>query len=205
VRRRSWLGWLGLAALLVVSVAGPAQAEDSSRLDNVDLHSRDRNAQIRAAALATFEGRTIDLAGDWGEAKACLVWRQGGVLECFRTGAALEAREAQLAPRRAALDATTYGATAAYSYSCSSSLRLYEYNWYSGRRLSFWDRGFWQNLSDYGFEDQLSSYIVGGCYVYMAEHADGGGWWYPGPNYPYAGEPAMSWDWQNTISSIYIG
>jgi hypothetical protein len=205
VRRRGLLGWLGLAALLVASVAGPAHAEDS-RLDNVDLHSKDRNTQIRAAVLAKFENHTIDLAGDWGEAKACLVWRQGGVLECFRTDQALDAREAQLATRRAALNSTSpYGATAAYSYSCSSPLRLYEYNWYGGRRLSFWDRGFWQNLGDYGFEDQTSSYIVGGCYVYLAEHAYGGGWWYPGPTYPYAGEPAMSWDWQDTISSIYIG
>ena len=58
---------------------------------------------------------------------------------------------------------------------------------------------------DYGFEDRTSSYIVGGCYVYMAEHADGGGYWYPGPTYPYAGEPAMSWWWQDRVSSIYIG
>ncbi len=200
------LGWLGLTALFLVPVVGPAQAEGGARPDNVDLRSPNRNNELRAAALASFEGRTIDLAGDWGEAKACLVWRQGGVLECFRTAQALDAREAQLAPRRAALDSTGYGATAAYSYSysCSSPLRLYDYNWYSGRRLSFWDRGLWQNLGDYGFEDQASSYIVGGCYVYMAEHADGGGWWYPGPTYPYAGEPAMAWDWQNTISSVYI-
>ncbi len=206
MRRRRVLGWLAVTALLLISVSGPAQAQDSSRPDNVELHSPSRNGQLRAGALARFEGRTIDLAADWGDAKACLVWRQGGVLECFRSAEALDAREAQLAPRRAALDSTTsYGATAAYSYSCSSALRLYEYNWYSGRRLSFWDRGFWQNLGDYGFEDQTSSYIVGGCYVYLAEHAYGGGWWYPGPNYPYAGEPAMSWDWQDTISSIYIG
>ncbi len=205
MRGRGILGWLGLTALLLLPVAGPANAEGSSRLDNVDARSPNRNTELRAAALASFEGRTIDLAGEWGDAKACLIWRQGGVLECFRTTQALEAREVQLAPRRAALDASAYGATAAYSYSCSSPLRLYEYNWYSGRRLSFWDRGFWQNLGDYGFEDQASSYIVGGCYVYLAEHAYGGGWWYPGPNYPYAGVPAMSWDWQNTISSIYIG
>ena len=50
--------------------------------------------------------------------------------------------------------------------------------------------------------NQASSYIVGGCYAHLAEHPDGGGWWYPGPTYPYAGEPAMSW--QDVISSIYI-
>lgn len=194
----------GVLAVLVVSIAGPAHADDP-RLEGIDLRSPTRNADIRAASLATFEGRSINLAEDWGDAKACLIWRQGGVSECFRTTQALDAREAQLAPRRAALDASSiYGATALYGYSCSSPLRLYENNWYSGRRLSFWDRGFWQNLADYGFDDRLSSYIVGGCYVYLAEYADGGGWWYPGPTYPYAGDPAMYWDWQDTISSIYI-
>ncbi|MGI8808151.1 MAG: hypothetical protein ACR2KK_09980 [Acidimicrobiales bacterium] len=132
------------------------------------------------------------------------------MFQCFRSAEALDALEAQLARRR---DASSPGAgtptsdTAASTsgYSCSSSLRLYEDNWYGGRRLSFWDRGFWQNLGDYGFEDRTSSYIVGGCYAWLAEHGDGGGDWYPGPNYPYAGVPAMSSDWQDTISSIYVG
>ena len=153
-----------------------------------------------------FEGQRINLAQDWGDAKACLIWRQGGVLECFRSEAALDAFEAQLAPRRAATSTATTGDVAglyaASSYSCSSSLRLYEDNWYGGRRLSFWDRGYWQNLAWYGFDDQLSSYIVGGCYAHLAENPDGGGWWYPGPTYPYAGEPVMGW--QDVISSIYI-
>ena len=74
----------------------------------------------------------------------------------------------------------------------------------AGAQLWFWDRGYWQNLSDYGFEDRTSSYAVGGCYAHLAEHRWGGGWWYPGPTYPYAGEPAMWDDWQDTISSIYI-
>lgn len=170
----------------------------------------DRHAGL-TGTLAWFEGRTIDLSTDWKEARACLVWRQGGVVECYPSTEVLDAREAALEMRRAATgarDRTASGgvATAAESsYSCSSSLRLYDDNWYGGRRLSFWDRGFWQNLRDYGFEDRTSSYIVGGCYAYLAEHADGGGYWYPGPTYPYAGEPVMYSAWQNTISSIYVG
>ena len=157
----------------------------------------------RLPAIALFEGRRINLAEDWGEATACLVWRQGGVLECFRTEEALDALEARLAPQRESTAPSRDGSLfAASSYSCSSSLRLYEHNWYSGRRLSFWDRGYWQNLWLYGFDDQASSYIVGGCYAHLAEHPDGGGWWYPGPTYPYAGEPVMGW--QDVISSIYI-
>ena len=112
---------------------------------------------------------------------------------------------AELAPKRAesgTKDPLSRGAY--YAYSCSSSLRLYEYDWYGGRRLSFWDRGYWQNLANYGFEDRASSYIVGACPVWLAEHGDGGGDWYPGPTYPYAGVGSMYWDWQDTISSIYI-
>jgi hypothetical protein len=201
VRRIHLVGTLGLFALLLtLAVPTPAGAGQGVDAPGVE----------RQPAIATFEGRKIDLAGDWGEARACLVWRQRGILECFRTEAALDAREAQLGrPSGAATEPQPDSggdlAIASYSYyssACSSSLRLWEYNWYSGRRLSFWDRGYWQNLADYGFDDQASSYIVGACYAHLAEHANGGGWWYPGPTYPYAGEPVMGW--QNVISSIYI-
>lgn len=201
------MAWLFGMTALVMPLAGPAQAQEPSRQQALDRQGSGHTPDPRAA-FASFEGRTIDLGRDWGDARACLVWRQGGISECFRTEQALDAREAQLAPRREATTATsaaTSTATAYYSYSCSSSLRLYEYNWYGGRRLSFWDRGWWQNLSDYGFEDRTSSYIVGACPVWLAEHADGGGAWYDGPTYPYAGEPGMPWYWQDRISSIYVG
>jgi len=201
VRRTKSVWVLGVAALLFTLIATPAAAGARTRSDGVDGTTSTENTR---ASYANFEGRTIDLAGQWGEAQACLVWRQGGVSECFRTTAELDAREKELAPQRetAARDGS---ASKSYGSSCSSSLRLYEHNWYSGRRLSFWDRGYWQNLSWYGFEDQVSSYIVGGCQVYLAEHANGEGWWYPGPTFPYSGSPAMYWGWQDTISSIYIG
>jgi hypothetical protein len=193
------LGWAAAALALVVPT--PAGATQRAEPGSV--------AAERRPAIATFEGRQIDLAGDWGEAKACIVWRQAGVLECFRTEAALDAKEEQLRggrPPRGDAGGGTDDLTAARAYSwspwCSSPLRLYEHNWYSGRRLSFWDRGYWQNLADYGFNDSTSSYIVGACYAHLAEHPNGGGWWYPGPTYPYAGDPAMGW--QDVISSIYI-
>jgi len=199
-----------LGVVLLLTLTGvPAPAGAQTRMNGIEGRAPFRQDEVRAV-FATFEGRKIDLSGDWGEAQACLVWRQGGVMECFRDTKALEAREAQLEPQRAAAlstpttsDSAGY-VTAPYSYSCSSSLRLYENNWYSGRRLSFWDRGYWQNLWWYGFNDQTSSYIVGSCPVYLAEHGDGGGGWYPGPTYPYAGDPNMYWDWQDTISSIYL-
>ena len=188
-------------AALVFTLAVPAQA--GAQIGNdVDRHTAARAA--RGPAIAMFEGRRINLADDWGDATACLVWRQGGVLECFRTAEALDAFEARLAPRRETTIRPTDGSFLAASYSCSSALRLFEHNWYGGRQLLFWDRGYWQNLYRYGFDDQMSSYKVGGCYAHLAEHPDGGGWWYPGPTYPYAGEPVMDWQWQDVISSIYI-
>lgn len=201
MRSRKTVGVLGVTALLCTLIAMPAQAGAQTRADGVDGTTSIND--LTRTTQANFEGSTIDLAGDWGDAQACLVWRQAGISECFRTTEALDAREKELAPQREV--SRRSGAVAAYSSSCSSSLRLYEHNWYGGRRLSFWDRGYWQNLAWYGFEDRTSSYIVGGCPVYLAEHGDGGGWWYPGPTYPYAGEPAMYWDWQDTLSSIYIG
>jgi len=194
---------LGVTVLVLMMMAMPAGAGAQKRSDGVHgLPAPDDGLQ---ATHANFEGRTIDLAGDWAGAQACLLWRQGGISECFRTAEELEAREKQLTPRREASGRNGSVSAYSYSYSCSSSLRLYEYDWYGGRRLSFWDRGYWQNLANYGFEDRTSSYIVGACPVWLAEHGDGGGDWYPGPTYPYAGVGSMSWGWQDTISSIYIG
>ena len=196
VRSKKTVGMLGVAALFLTLIATSAPA------------GAQRQREPSRASRADFEGGTINLAGDWGEAQACLIWRQGGVAECFRTTEELDKREAELAPQRResiTRESTSRDSYSYYSSYCSSSLRLYEHSWYGGRRLSFWDRGYWQNLYNYGFEDRTSSYIVGGCSVYLAEHADGGGWWYPGPTYPYAGEPSMQWDWHDTISSIYIG
>ena len=199
MRRKNLARWSGLAGLLLVLMvptAAGAQTRDGGR---------NAAAQVeRRSALASFEGRTIDLAADWEGAAACLVWRQGGVLQCFRDAAELDALEARLSKGRHAAEPELTASIAAYSGMCGSSLRLYEHNYYGGRKLSFWDRGYWQNLSDYGFEDRTSSYIVGACYVHLAEHANGGGWWYSGPTYPYAGEPVMGVGWQDVISSIYI-
>jgi hypothetical protein len=192
------VGIWGLAALIfMLAVPAPAGAGQRSPAPT------DEGGSSRPApAIAMFEGKKIDLAAGWGEATSCLIWRQGGVMECFRSEALLDAREAQLRSREAATEGSTADSSGERSVWCSSSLRLYEHNWYGGRKLSFWDRGYWQNLADYGFNDRTSSYIVGACYAHLAEHPNGGGWWYPGPTYPWAGEPVMGW--QDVISSIYI-
>jgi hypothetical protein len=148
--------------------------------------------------LALFEGNLIDLTQGWGEAQACMVW-SGGV-ECFRSAEEMSQREAEIQGGGGTLAPAS---TASMSVSCSSPLRLYEHTWYGGRELSFWDPGFWQNLGDYGFNDRTSSYKIGACYAHLAEHAWGGGWWYPGDTSPYHWEPYMISGWNDRVSSIY--
>lgn len=151
--------------------------------------------------LAWFEGRQIDLRDGWGAATACMVWRERGVVECFRSAAAMALREAELSAGSTATGGSDSVSTA--SYSCSSPLRLYEHGSYGGRQLSFWDRGFWQNLGDWGFNDQLSSFKIGSCYAYLAEHSWGGGEWYPGDTSPWVWSPTMWSGWNDRVSSIY--
>lgn len=166
----------GLAVIAVL--AGPAVAGGTS--------------SSPSPSLALFEGRTIDLSQGWGEAQACLVFSGGGIIECFRDRDGLHAREAQLAGSSAMLAA------------CSSPLRLYADIYYGGRELALYDRGYWQNLSTWSFDNQLSSYKVGACGVRLAENANGGGAWYPGNTSAGAWEPFMLSGWDNRVSSIYI-
>lgn len=203
-------GWALFVALL--AVPAHAQVAAGPTVDGGEVHGPSSQVE-EGHAIANFEGHGVDLAGDWGDAQACLVWRQGGVLECFRTRQALAGRERSLqaahggggggAPQGGS--ASGSGTVTAFSaYSCWSSLRLFDYGGYGGRELDFWDRGYWQNLGDYGFDDSTSSYIVGGCYSHLAEYRDGAGWWYPGDTSPYHGEPYMYSNWNNRVSSIYI-
>lgn len=209
-------------AMAVVMAGAPVPAGAAPATDGANAQAPPAQAEHRPA-IADFEGGRINLANGWGDATACLVWGQGGILECFRSAQALAARESELSPERAGGSgptgtaptgtaptgtATTGTAPAAVSasssFSCSSSLRLFDYNYYGGRELDFWDRGYWQNLGDFGFDNQTSSYIVGGCYAHLAEYNDGAGWWYPGATSPYHGEPYMSSGWNDRVSSIYI-
>lgn len=146
---------------------------------------------------ALFEGKQIDLSSGWGDARACVVARSAGVVECFPDQAGMLARESQL---QAQIAASPEIAAA----SCSSPLRLYADASYGGRELDFYDRGYWQNLSTWTFDNQLSSYKVGACGVYLADYANGGGSWYPGTTSPGHSEPSMLSGWNDRISSIYI-
>lgn len=153
-------------------------------------------AQSSPPSLALFEGKQIDLSRDWGAAQACVVYQGVGAVECFRDRAGLQAREAQLQ--------TAVASPATATASCSSPLRLFADGSYGGRELDFYDRGYWQNLDTWGFDNQLSSYRVGGCGVYLADGTYGGGSWYPGNTSAGHGESSMLSGWNDRVSSIYI-
>jgi hypothetical protein len=144
------------------------------------------------AVVAEFEGRAIDLSAGWQQARACVVIPAAKV-RCFRTTEAADAQAAAFAP-----------SLAAASLSCSTPLRLYEHNTYGGRQLMFYSRGYWQNLADYGFSNQMTSYKIGACTAYQADFQNGGGDLYPGPTAPGSNVPWPADDWDNRVSSIYI-
>ncbi|WP_424215819.1 hypothetical protein ACN20G_27080 (plasmid) [Streptomyces sp. BI20] len=145
--------------------------------------------------FASFEGRTLDLSGDWGAAKVCMVWKGRGVAECFRTAAAQEARAQELRETSTARQALA---------ACSTPLDLYGDGGRQGRNLKFYDRGYWQNLSAYNFDNQMSSYWTGACTAHLAENANGGGYWYPGNTGPNHIEDVLRSGWNDRVSSIKI-
>lgn len=155
---------------------------------------------------ATFEGRTITLASSWQGATACLIWRSHGVAQCFVTDAELIARENQLRPGSSTSitsAAATRGTDLVDSSTCSSSLDLYSGSNYSGLHLALWDEGYWQELSDYGFDKATRSFLGGACSFHLAQGDYGQGYWYPGDTGAWSFAPDMG-SWDNTISSVYV-
>jgi len=152
---------------------------------------------------ASFEGTMLDLASDWGEAHSCVIWRQGGIIQCFRTTHEHDRLVAKIEDSFAKVSnlAPTPDRILACSRSC---LHLYQDSNFRSRELTFCDRGYWQNLTGYGFNDELSSYKTGAHGVHLAEHTNGGGYWYPGNTGACVAAGGMSSGWNDRVSSIYI-
>jgi hypothetical protein len=150
---------------------------------------------------AVFEGREINLADDWGEATACLIWNDAGVVECFRTEEVLDARVAQI-EQGLGLDV---GSESGRSSWCSGYIRLYDGTNYTGSLLYLRDRVQWLNLSGYGFSDRTSSFTISACAAYFADDDWGGGSWYPtSGTEAWDVAPFMASGWNNRVSSVYI-
>lgn len=149
---------------------------------------------------AWFEGEVIDLGGGWGEAQACLIWRQEEVAECFRSQAEMDARASEVERRPATADATTVSMAVT---SCSGWLYLYDGPASTGAVAQFRDRGYWQNLATWGFSDRTESYRIGPCSASFADGTSGSGL-YPGPTTAYVYSASMYAGWDNRVSSIII-
>lgn len=156
-----------------------------------------------APSAATYDGRTINLAEGWAGAKACLVTPQS--VRCFDNNSELVQAEAGLsAPSTAASTFPSSGAGAAPDVTaCSSGLNLYSGANYTGRHIVFYDRGYWQELSNYGFADSTVSFTGGACGFHLANGTWGTGNWYPGNTGPYSFSADMG-SWDDTVQSIYI-
>ncbi|MBL1083656.1 hypothetical protein JK359_17055 [Streptomyces actinomycinicus] len=180
---------LTVTAVLTVGLtaAGPASASSSAS------SSASASAPVEEGVTASFDGKRADLSKGWGAAKACGVWREG--VRCFRTVGELDRKAAAV---------NTSRAKAGVRAACSTPLQLGEDNDLRGRVLKFYDRGYWQNLGGYGFNDKTSSYRTGACTAHLAEHNDGRGYWYPGNTGPSHYEPSMRSGWNDRVSSIKI-
>jgi len=162
---------------------------------------------------AVFEGQLIDIADDWGDATACMVWP--AVLErpeCFRTEAEMDTRIAQLEKdtgltSEAALSIGAFGigGVATAGTNCSGYLRLYDGTFYTGAVLYVRGRYQWIDLASVNFNNKTSSFKIGPCSAYFADLAGGGGAWYPtSATQAYDVAATMVSGWNNDVSSLYI-
>lgn len=190
-----------LALLLVVALAAPVAA------------TSERHKIRIGPGSARFEGRDIDLKRGWGDARACVVWRQDGETDCFRTEQAADAavhRREGLERRHAAAAAVTMawvpdrratGPGIVLAASCGNWLTLYEHSGFGGRSLRFRDRGYYQDLADWGFAAQTSSYRIGSC---SASLRDSGWTAYPGSTAAHASASSMLPGWNDRVRYLRI-
>jgi hypothetical protein len=85
---------------------------------------------------------------------------------------------------------------------CDGVTILYEHSNFSGRPVKYNVRKKTHNLTNWGFNDMMTSFETGGCGVTFYEHINRGGKsFYRGPWYFQAN---VGPDWNDKVSSIYI-
>ena len=157
------------------------------------------DATVGDPASAIYGSETLDLADDWGTASACI--ELGAVTECYDTEADLLAAHSEA---RGVGRSTARAVASASSVTCSSSLRMYDGNSYTGGILYLNTRGVTHNLSSFGFDNVTSSYKVGACSTSFFSSPNLGGSVYPGSTGAWAQSSTMAAGWNNVVSSVYI-
>ncbi len=138
--------------------------------------------------VASFEGRSIDLAAGWGEARAC--YSDGTSTRCYRTQLEMNAVEQA--------DGTVHPLAV-----CASALTLYSSTGSGGTSLSLSARGTLIALSPYGFDNVTSSYQIGACTSRFYDTSSGGTL-YPGSTTAGASASSMASGWNDRVSSVLI-
>ena len=159
------------------------------------------DATIGDPTSAVYGTETIDLAGDWGTASACV--ELGDVTECYDTDTELRAAHPEVL-RAARSVGVAKTAAAAGGLTCSSSLRLYNGTSYTSTILYLNTRGVIHNLSNFGFDNATSSYRVGACAAGFYSLPGLAGAIYPGYTGANAQYASMAAGWNNVVSSVLL-
>lgn len=150
--QKRWLILPLIVLMLALNLGGvaPAFADTDDALDQtepalVDNPSAESEPVENHGVMATYHGKTIDLAEGWGDAQICVEFAVDDV-RCYENDAELaeDAPEASLAGTRSAH-------TCPFGFAC-----LWQHTNYRGRRLQWRDKGR-KLLSDWKFRDQASS------------------------------------------------
>ncbi len=121
-----------------------------------------------STVTATYDGHTIDLTDGWQGATACVVFSTSNV-ECFDTGAEMDAAITANAATAPASQNTACGGSLDYNY-------LYQNENFGGTELALQNIDGWVNLADYDFANEMSSWINDTtCDALVALDTDGGG------------------------------
>lgn len=158
------------------------------------LHSTSAVAlpTVTPSVIASFEGQKINLADDWGPARACIADNVG--TRCYRSQHELLDAEASLV---SALPPIVPFAN------CSSALTLYSSPGFAGSTLNLAARGVLFDLSLYGFNNVTSSYTIGACSSRFYDTTSGSTQ-YPGSTTAGASASAMVAGWDNRVGSVLI-
>ncbi|MCA1711903.1 MAG: peptidase inhibitor family I36 protein [Actinobacteria bacterium] len=186
-----------IATLAAVATLALAPLTDSGAADG---------PPAQAPGLAFYRGRVIDMSQGWQGARACAV-TSSTYAECFDSFEEMEAatNDDATAPLVLAWDGAAPVERLAADCAGDNSrwLYLYEHVNFGGRVLKFNDVGYWQNLTTYDFNDQLSSWWnTTLCDARIAQDTNGGGWLLLLPD--RTSSSSMPTGWNDVASSLKI-